>query len=85
MFASNRIWALRHLAAEIDRFAVENERLEETQQRLEGEVNYLGEKKDELTKHVTKLEGVVGELTNVSEGLSNELDQFKTLKGISFA
>lgn len=79
--ASNRIWALRNLAAEIDRFSQENERLEATQARLQGEVQFLGKKKDELTGHVNKLEGTVGELQGVSEGLQNELEQFQNLKG----
>jgi len=78
---SNRIWALRNLAAEIDRFGEENERLETTQARLEGEVQFLGQKKNELTGHVNKLQGTVGDLQNVSEGLQNELDQFQKLKG----
>lgn len=79
--ASNRVWALRNLAAEIDRFSKENERLQKTEARLVGEVQFLGKKKDELTGHVDKLEGTVGELQGVSVGLQNELDQFKNLKG----
>ena len=84
--AASRVWALRNLAAEIDRFSSENERLEQTEGRLKGEVEFLGQKKDELTGHVTKLQGTVGDLQNVSEGLENELDQFRSLKGhITFA
>lgn len=79
--ASNRIWALRNLAAEIDRFGQENERLEGTQARLNGEVQFLSKKKDDLTGNVTRLEGTVGNLQNVSEGLQNELEQFQKLKG----
>ena len=74
--------ALRNLAAEIDRFSKENERLEQTEARLVGEVEFLGKKKNELTGHVDKLKGTVGELQNVSEGLQNELEQFRDLKGM---
>lgn len=79
--AANRVWALRNLAAEIDRFGAENERLEATEARLLGEVKTLGKTKDELTGHVNKLEGTVSELNGVSEGLHSELEQFKNLKG----
>lgn len=85
LLASNRVWALRSLAAEIDRFADENEKLEAVEGRLMGEVDFLGKKKDELTSHMNKLEGTVGELQNVSEGLQNELSQFQQLKGLCFS
>eukprot|EP00210_Caulerpa_lentillifera_P000080 g76.t1 len=78
--AANRVWALRSLAAEIDRFSAENEKLEETEKRLLGEVKFLTKKKDDLTGHVNKLEVTVTELNGVSEGLHNELEQFKHLE-----
>ncbi|GMH37387.1 hypothetical protein BSKO_05260 [Bryopsis sp. KO-2023] len=71
-----QLWALRNLAAEVDTFSKENEKLEHTANRLGHEVEFLGTKKDELTSHVTKLEGTVGELKSVSEGLQSELEQF---------
>lgn len=71
-----QLWALRNLSEQVDIFSKENARLEVTAGRLEHEVVFLGTKKDELTSHVTKLEGTVGDLKNVSEGLQNELEQF---------
>eukprot|EP00210_Caulerpa_lentillifera_P003793 g3623.t1 len=79
--AANRVWALRNLAAEIDRFSAENERLEAAQAKLNGEVEFLSVKNKELTGNVGRLEGTVSDLSGVNEGLHNELDQFKSLKG----
>lgn len=71
------MWTLRNLAEEVDKFSSENARLEVTAGRLNTEVAFLGTKKDELTGHVTKLEGTVGDLKGVSESLQNELVQFE--------
>lgn len=79
--AANRVWALRNLAAEIDRFSSENEKLEATQAKLTGEVRTLSEKKEELSGNVKRLEGTVTSLTGVNESLHNELAQFDKLKG----
>lgn len=79
--AANRVWALRNLAAEIDRFSTENEKLEATQAKLTGEVNTLSEKKEELSGNVQRLEGTVTSLSGVNEDLHNELAQLDNLKG----
>lgn len=74
------LWTLRNLAEEVDKFSHENARLEETAGNLETQVVFLGTKKDELTGHVNKLEGTVGDLKGVSEGLQHELVQFESVQ-----
>jgi len=57
------------LAAKIDRFARENARLEETEDKLNEELETLEKNKRKLSQQCSQLEGTVTELTGVSEGL----------------
>lgn len=40
-FGGYQVWILRNLKAEVDQFSKENARLEETEERLEGQVGVL--------------------------------------------
>lgn len=80
LLGAQQVFTLRNLAAEVDRFAKENEKLEETADRLTIEVNTLQNTKDKLEGQVDKLENTVTDLKHVSDGLQSELDGFEKLK-----
>eukprot|EP00210_Caulerpa_lentillifera_P008909 g8500.t1 len=78
--ASGHIWTLRNLQEQIDTFSKENAALEETEEKLTEELGVLDKNKKKLTTHCQQLEGTVGELTAVSDGLQSELKGFESLK-----
>lgn len=79
-FGGYQVWALRNLKAEVDQFSKENARLEETEERLEGQVGVLETQKEKLTSQVDKLEDTVVDMKQASDGLEKELEGFEKLK-----
>lgn len=79
-FGGYQVWVLRNLKAEVDQFSKENARLEETEERLEGQVGVLQTQKEKLTSQVEKLEDTVVDMKQASDGLEKELEGFEKLK-----
>lgn len=78
--AGGCICAMGGMKRQLDRFRKENDRLQRTSTKLDGEVGKLETTNKQLGVQVDKLEDTVDDLQNVSEGLQKDLEHFGQLR-----